>query len=65
MSDEVAFYEKLEALGEDKSANGMPVIKLIKRLLMEARENGREHCRFGNWPKHLQEQACRELGEAP
>lgn len=62
LSEDSQFMAKLRALGEAKAAEGKIV---IKTLLHEWEINGREHCRFGNWPPHLQEEAYRWMGEAP
>lgn len=61
-TEDQQFIERLRALGERMAADGKPV---IKTLLHEAEVNGREKCRFANWPRHLQEEAYRWLGESP
>lgn len=61
LSKDLQFIDRLRALGEQKSAEGKPV---IKALLAKADE-GYEPCFFENWPRRLQEEAYRWLGETP
>ena len=55
------FIERLRTLGEQYAAAGMPAIK----ALLASADAGKRASAFGHWPKHLQEEAYRALGEAP
>ena len=61
MTTDQQFIDRLRALGKQKAAEGKPVIK----SLLEAADRGIERAQFGNWPRHLQEEAYRWLGETP
>jgi hypothetical protein len=61
LSPDEQFIDRLRRLGEQKAAEGKPVIK----ALLDAADRGIETARFGNWPRHLQEEAYRALGEIP
>lgn len=56
------FDAELRALGESMAADGKIV---IKQLLHEAEANGRDKCRFDNWPPHLKADAYQKLGLEP
>ena len=60
-TEDPQFIDKLRALGERKAAEGKPVI----RGLLAAADRGIKSAQFANWPRHLQEEAYRYLGESP
>jgi hypothetical protein len=60
-SEDEQFIDRLRALGEKMAAEGKPAIK----SLLASADRGIKRAEFANWPRHLQEEAYRWLGEAP
>lgn len=56
------FDAELRALGERMAADGKP---FIRQMFIEVDQNGRDKCRFDNWPERLKDEAYQKLGLEP